>query len=71
MRFFSEPDPAQVIINGKARGTTPLEVSLGLGTYTIQVQESGYSEINYTKTFSQPGESDLYHSMLSEDDGRN
>jgi hypothetical protein len=61
--FFSLPEHATVIIDGKAAGTTPLTVKMALGRHTILVEKPGHISIRYDMTFDKPGRSDLYHDL--------
>ena len=44
----SEPSVANIYVNGKYRGITPLTLTLEPGTYTIKISKDGYK--TYTKT---------------------
>ena len=43
----SEPNDADIFINGEYKGITPLKLELKEGTYTIKIKKDGYKE--YTK----------------------
>jgi hypothetical protein len=46
----SEPSEADIYIDGKYRGITPLTLTLEVGSYNIEVSKGGYE--NYTKTIT-------------------
>jgi hypothetical protein len=65
VNFSSNPSNARVYINSSYRGTTPLQLSLDEGTYTVRIDKDGF--MSKTEEISvQSGQSYNYNFTLEE-----
>ena len=63
----SEPSDANVFINGKYAGITPLELQLKEGTYTIKIKKDGYKEYTKKITLKAGDSKEISVSLTKED----
>jgi hypothetical protein len=52
IQFYTRPEGAAVLINGKAMGVTPCTIALDAGTYTVQYQKENYHTLEKQITVS-------------------
>jgi hypothetical protein len=63
VHFHSLPDAATVFVSGKIIGRTPVSAPLAIGSYTILLEKSGYTSIEYQLKIERDGENNLYHDL--------
>ncbi len=63
----TEPEGAQIIVNGKPLGTTPLQVPLTAGTYQVLVQLKGHVSIDETLKVEQGKTLALRYKLVPKD----
>ena len=65
----SNPSGATVLIDGKERGTTPVELSnLSLGKHQLKVQKQGYEDLTQTVTVKEGQTSELILALSAKPD---
>jgi hypothetical protein len=70
VHFHSLPEEAMLFIDGKIVGRTPITVQLPMGSHHILIEKAAYTSISYRLNVDRDGESNLYHDLHLNDQGR-